>query len=238
MLARQPVFTAAFAGPRVGVRHRPAVGSSDPQRWLLLLRWLLVNLSGLGILGAAWQQGWIATVLAGDSTRLVLLIAAVFAFGLVRSGVLALRLARELDAAREPRPASGSCSARFLDGLERAGTTGRTSLEAALKLELVAAIAPVRHIASSLVLLGLVGTVLGFVLALSGVDADAAADLSRVAPMVSRLIEGLGVALYTTLVGAVLNIWLMADYRLLEAGASALAARLLERGARTAPAVR
>ena len=54
--------------------------------------------------------------------------------------------------------------------------------------------------------------------------------LSAIAPMVSTLIEGLGVALHTTLVGSVLNIWLMLDYRLLEAGASRLYGGLVERG--------
>ena len=34
--------------------------------------------------------------------------------------------------------------------------------------------------------------------------------------MVSTLIDGMSVALYTTLVGSVLNVWLMLNYRLVE----------------------
>jgi hypothetical protein len=48
--------------------------------------------------------------------------------------------------------------------------------------------------------------------------------------MVSTLIAGMSVALYTTLVGSVLNIWLMLDYRLLEGGSVHLLTRFVEIG--------
>ena len=66
--------------------------------------------------------------------------------------------------------------------------------------------------------MGLVGTVIGFIIALSGVDATAATDPGAIAPMVSTLLLGMAIALYKTLVGTVLNIWLMFNYRLLESG--------------------
>jgi hypothetical protein len=50
--------------------------------------------------------------------------------------------------------------------------------------------------------------------------------------MISTLIGGMSVALYTTLVGAVLNVWLMVNYRLLESGTVRLLAALIERGER------
>ena len=46
--------------------------------------------------------------------------------------------------------------------------------------------------------------------------------------MVAGPIAGMGVALNTTLVGSVLNIWLGLNARLLEAGSAALLARLVE----------
>jgi hypothetical protein len=54
--------------------------------------------------------------------------------------------------------------------------------------------------------------------------------------MVSKLLEGMGVALYTTLVGSVLNIWLMLNHRLLEGGAVHLLAHTVEEGERHAGA--
>ncbi len=91
-------------------------------------------------------------------------------------------------------------------------------------------IAVVRNIANSLVLLGLIGTVLGFIIALSGVDPQAAGDVTAISSMVSRLLSGMSVALYTTLVGAVLNVWLTVNYQLLSAGAVALVTTLIGLG--------
>ena len=50
--------------------------------------------------------------------------------------------------------------------------------------------------------------------------------------MVSTLIEGMSVALHTTLVGAVLNVWLMLNYRLVEGGTVRLLTAIVERGER------
>ncbi len=52
--------------------------------------------------------------------------------------------------------------------------------------------------------------------------------------MVSTLIEGMSTALYTTLVGAVLNLWLMANHRLLSSGTVHLITALVEFGERHA----
>ena len=43
-------------------------------------------------------------------------------------------------------------------------------------------------------------------------------------------ILGMAIALYKTLVGSVLNVWLMANYRLLEAGTVHLVTGMIERG--------
>ena len=112
----------------------------------------------------------------------------------------------------------------------------RASLAASLRLKLTSRIAGVRQYANNLVLLGLIGTVVGFIMALSGVNPDTVGDVSSIAPMVSSLIQGMGVALYTTLVGSVLNIWLMLNCRLLETSAVSLLTQLVDRaeGARDA----
>ena len=70
----------------------------------------------------------------------------------------------------------------------------------------------------------------GFIIALSGVDPEKASDINSVSPMVSTLVAGMSTALYTTLVGAVLNLWLMANYRLLAGGTAKLITGLIEFG--------
>lgn len=76
----------------------------------------------------------------------------------------------------------------------------------------------VRHVADTLVMLGLIGTVLGFIVALSGVDPASAGDVSRVTDMVAKLVEGMGVALWTTLEGSVLSLWLTINRRIISYG--------------------
>ncbi|MBT4702277.1 MAG: hypothetical protein HOB79_14495 [Rhodospirillaceae bacterium] len=99
-----------------------------------------------------------------------------------------------------------------------------------LRLKLSHRIVIVRHIASSLVFLGLIGTVIGFIIALSGVDAKAITEVENVAPMVSTLINGMSIALYTTLLGAVLNIWLTVNHRILATGTVDLITSIIELG--------
>jgi biopolymer transport protein ExbB/TolQ len=82
------------------------------------------------------------------------------------------------------------------------------------------------------VFFGLLGTVIGFIMALSGVNADTAGDVESIKPMVATLLDGMSVALYTTLVGAVLNVWLMVNYRLLESGTVTLFTAIVELGER------
>ncbi len=48
--------------------------------------------------------------------------------------------------------------------------------------------------------------------------------------MVSTLISGMSVALYTTLIGSVLNIWLMVNYQILVTGTVNLMTGIVELG--------
>ena len=53
-------------------------------------------------------------------------------------------------------------------------------------------------------------------------------DVNAIGPMVSTLITGMSVALYTTLVGSVLNLWLTLNYHFLAKGMIDLVASILE----------
>lgn len=66
----------------------------------------------------------------------------------------------------------------------------------------------VRWIGGVLVMMGLIGTVVGFVMALSGVDPARVSNVGAISPMVAGLLHGMSTALYTTLVGSVGYLWL------------------------------
>ena len=207
---------------------------ADERRYQLLLRFGLVNLVAFALLGGAVTQGWIATVLAADTTHLSVAIFAVFVAGLGMSARRVWQTSRELNSARAAELSAGSLAARYVSAVRGRSAGARAIAGGALRAKLASRIAAVRQIAGSLVLLGLVGTVIGFIIALSGVDFTAAGDVAAIGPMVSALIEGMSVALYTTLVGAVLNIWLMVNYNLLARGGVKLHAAIVGRGERDA----
>jgi MotA/TolQ/ExbB proton channel family len=213
-----------------------ALGRDDPiaHRYLLLLRFMLANAVALALVGAAMAQGWVGMVLAADEGGMCLMIAAVFLVGLVWSAQRAVQLSQALnDVERLQVSPAAVMPAHLRLGDGRDGQS-RALLASSLRLRLASRIAPIRHLANSLVLLGLIGTVVGFIMALSGVRPEVAADVNAIGPMVSTLIGGMSVALYTTLVGSILNVWLMVNVRLLEGGSVKLLTATIESGERRA----
>ncbi|WGF86235.1 MotA/TolQ/ExbB proton channel family protein [Marinivivus vitaminiproducens] len=233
-----PTGSSAFSGPETA-DVRPdwpefiadlAPGKADQRAYLLLLRFALLNLVSIALLGAAYLQGWISALLAGDTTYMVTLIFITFLAGLFICTRKILQVSWELNQLRSMTPHPASRTALYLRQTEGRDSSSRSLIASALRLKLGSKITPVRYLASTLVLLGLIGTVVGFIMALSGVDPQAASDASAIGGMVATLIGGMSVALYTTLVGAVLNIWLMIACRLLESGTAKLLTGIVERG--------
>ncbi len=220
--------------PCVGENAAPSKGSSGTKsavhHHLLVLRFALFNLAAFALLGAATAQGWVNTVFVSDSTGLTVVIFGVFLGGLVLCAGKVWLVSAELDCVRSFDRCRESAAANYLAEVAGRGSGSRAITGGALRVRLANRVAVVRHVANSLVLFGLIGTVLGFVIALSGVDAGAAGDVRAIAPMVTDLIGGMSVALYTTLVGAVLNLWLMVNYHVLTGGTVKLATSLIGLG--------
>lgn len=198
--------------------------------YLPVLRFVLLNMTGFALLTAAYFQGWIDTVIAADGTRLVFVIFGMFLAGLAIAGRLVWRISDELNHVSEYKTNEHSWAASYFAEVKGRGSGSRSITASALRMKMANRISAVRHFANSLVLLGLIGTVLGFIIALSGVDPERAADISSIAPLVGDLIAGMSVALFTTLVGAVLNIWLMVNYRILSDSAVTLTAAIVGTG--------
>lgn len=220
--------------PSILSRWLGAYQEQDPTayRFLLFMRFMVVNLIAFALVGAAWMQGWTDAVFRGDVTNLALVIVLVFLVGLVLCGFKIFQASAELNQIKSPEAYPNSRAARYLHAISSRDGHSRGITASALKLKLSSRIAVVRHIANSLVFLGLIGTVIGFMIALSGVNPEEAGDISAIGPMVSTLISGMSVALTTTLVGAILNVWLMINYRLLESGTLRLLTTIVELGER------
>lgn len=210
--------------------NRSRASERRPYHYLLLLRFLLINLLGFGLVGAAYVQGWVEMVYVADVSNLSIVISAVFLAALGYCAMRVFETSHELNQVKAFDPLVSSVTGDYAAKLRGRSGESRSILASSLRLKMSQRIALVRHAAGSLVLLGLIGTVIGFIIALSGVDPESASDVQSIAPMVSSLIEGLSTALYTTLIGSVLNVWMMINYRLLAGGTVKLVTALIDLG--------
>ncbi|MFP6780028.1 MAG: MotA/TolQ/ExbB proton channel family protein [Alphaproteobacteria bacterium] len=197
-------------------------------KYLLLLRFGILNLVAFALLGAAWAQGFIAKVINADITNMVILICLVFLVGLFLAGHRLLKVSKQLNAAYNFDINQSSRASDFIKLTKGKNAASRNNIAQAMRLKLFSRIVYIKYIANSLTILGLIGTVLGFIIALSGVDPDVAANPSAISPMVAQLIEGMSVALYTTLVGSILSVWLGLVYQMLTTGTSNLISKIIE----------
>lgn len=76
-----------------------------------------------------------------------------------------------------------------------------------------------KSVSEWLVALGLLGTVIGFTVALSSVDQGGLVTASGAQAGVERLMMGMRIALYTTILGVVTGIWHEINYRMLRTAA-------------------
>jgi len=210
--------------------------AARPPRYLHVLQFALVNVVSVALCTAALLEGWLQGAFTGYSLWLCLLIIAAFLYGLGYCGLRTWEIVRELDDLHAGENRRESQAARYLAQARGASAESRATAAGLLRLQLARAPSTVRHIAGILVLMGLVGTVIGFIVALSGVDPQQVPTVDNVAPMVARLINGMSIALYTTLIGSVLHLWLMVTQRILAAGALTLYQEIVERGERGARA--
>jgi len=195
-------------------------------KYLLLFRWLLVNVVGFFLLSVAYMYGWVDMVLIADQTFISVLIFGTFLWGLLISGIRTFKTSRELNYAKTD--IDKSKWKKVIDNLYDEKVSPAQVIEA-LRTKMIARMSIVKWLANSLVMMGLIGTVVGFIIALSGIDPAFASDITLIGKMVATLISGLGTAMYTTLVGSVLNLWLLANYHILAEGTANLFATLLER---------
>ena len=215
----------------LGRLGRPlARGDPVAHRYVLVLRFALLNLLGVALVAAAWANGWLDDMIATDVYHLVKLNVCVFLVGLAICGNRIVKLSHELNELKENGTSPGFRVGEYRRAIAGKDSQSRALIAESLKMKFGVRLGHIRHLANTIVLIGLIGTVIGFIIALSGVSAEGATDAKAIAPMVSTLILGMAIALYKTLVGSVLNIWLMANYRLLEAGTVHLVTGMIERG--------
>jgi biopolymer transport protein ExbB/TolQ len=201
--------------------------------YLLFLRFIVLNIAALAMIVYVWMRGWVSEMVERDVTQISLLIIGVFICGWLICTWKILRCSQEMNAIAKTGIGTLARSQWYAELIDQASGDSRTAIAECLRSRLYSRISVVRLIANNLIILGLIGTVIGFIISLGGVDAERVADVASVAPMVSTLIQGMSVALYTTLVGAVLHVWLMMCYQVLAMGTVNLVNAIIEQSEMT-----
>ena len=199
-------------------------------KYLLILRYSLINLVGLIFLFVLITQGYVAKAIKADITNMVVVILALFTIGFVLAAYRTFWLSKELNYSFLKVLPNQSIAKTFLQNSKKLDASARNNLAASLRIKLSSKINYIKFMANTLVILGLIGTVIGFIIALSGVDGSVSSNPEEVSKMVSTLIQGMSVALYTTLVGSICSVWLNICYQIMSTGANNLLSKIIELG--------
>ena len=199
-------------------------------KYLLILRYSLINLVGLIFLFVLITQGYVAKAIKADITNMVIVILGVFTIGFILAGYRTFWLSKELNYSFSKVLPDNSIAKSFLQNSKKLDASSRNNLASSLRIKLSSKINYIKFLANTLVILGLIGTVIGFIIALSGVDGSVSSNPEEVSKMVSTLIQGMSVALYTTLVGSICSVWLNICYQIMSTGANKLLSRTIEIG--------
>ena len=199
-------------------------------KYLLILRYSLINLVGLVFLFVLITQGYVSKAIKADITNMVIVILALFSVGFILATYRTFWLSRELNYSFLKVLPPNSMAKDFLQNSKKLDASSRNNLAASLRIKLGSKINYIKFMANTLVILGLIGTVIGFIIALSGVDGSVSSNPEEVSKMVSTLIQGMSVALYTTLVGSICSVWLNICYQIMSTGANNLLSKIIELG--------
>lgn len=131
-----------------------------------------------------WMNGWVNMAIAGDPTMIVITIMLLTLFGIGVSLYNAVRIDREISS---------------LDDLNEYSKEN-------LKEVLSTRLSLIVLMSNMAVNLGLMGTLVGFIIGLAGVSPDTLSSFQGVSSGVAQLLMGLGTAFYTTLAGSIANI--------------------------------
>ena len=217
--------------------------------YLPFLRWLLM--AGLILFGlyVAWDLDLLSRMIVGDRTRIGLLILGLFALASFHCAWRSFTLSREHNAltaiirgagngplqVRDQRLHNGgqllplSLASEYLTGVLGSAAARDNQLLA----EVLAEQARGQHEAGwfatgLLVKLGLLGTVVGFVMMLGSMAQLDSFDVGDVQQLLQRMTGGMGVALNTTLLGLTGSMLLGMQYLLLDRAADRLVARAVQ----------
>jgi MotA/TolQ/ExbB proton channel family protein len=218
---------------------------------LPLLRWLIfTGVTAFGFV-VAWHYGLFHLMLASDKTYISLIIALLYVAASLHCLVRTATISRELDAAQRvsalvrggtpalrvvggevvtqdgARLPSGQVTGHIRNLILKSDLQGHHRLDQTLLLRgLADALRGPNQLGSfasdALMKLGLLGTIIGFILMLAPIAGLDAADRASVRSSMGLMSDGMAVAMYTTLTGLIGSILLQTQYYMLDTATAKL----------------
>ena len=212
------------AGLPAGFAEGGAAGGLALSEVAQRLFWAWALMAGLTLFTAWWMQehGWWRALIDGDPSGISLGI-------IVLAVVVALwcgRRAWTLQAEAQARP--GPWRRAYLDDL----ASGQAQAPQLLAERTHGPHETAWWFAAAAIKLGLLGTVVGFIVMAAQLGKSQSFELAEVQKLLQQMTSGMAIALYTTLVGLVVNLWLGLQLLLLDRLADRLAADILQEGGR------
>lgn len=192
------------------------------------------------LLWLSWQMQILDKIFMTDPTKITYLISLFFLGGTLHCGIRANYLSQQINAIIDIENGikvwheDDSLSAKFMlainKSLEGHRCEGENLSENELLADVFAEQAHSQHeigwfFTSLLVKLGLLGTVIGFVLMLTPLSTMQSFDIEDVQGILASMTAGMAVALNTTLLGLLGSMLLSFQYLMLDRGADELVAR-------------
>jgi hypothetical protein len=232
-------MTAVVVSPE----QAPASSATD---WAPLLRWMIFTGLCVFVVVLLWRYGLIRMMVASDRTYLSSLIAALYLGASSHCLWRTLAISREADAGRRVAALIASGSIDWTADDRDTGSSDRTVLPDGLVSDHIRALALkartqgkgrldqtllLRGLADrlrgsngfgafasdTLMKLGLLGTIIGFIIMLAPIAGLDASDKAMMKSSMGLMSDGMAVAMYTTLAGLVGSILLKIQYYMLDA---------------------
>ena len=169
-----------------------------------LCSWILLNSFGLFLFLLSYMNGWVGLVMAADQSYISFGIMLVFFMTLIFTGYVTYKINKDR-----------TKDSPLIDQFNKVRLNRRVPNEDAkeiLATKLTNRLDYLREIAGLLVLAGFMGTVIGIIIAIGYIPPDLASNTSQAAVVLSALLNGMGIAFYTTLTGGISAGWLMINH--------------------------
>lgn len=202
------------------------------------LYWLLLAGVFSFFIFLSWDLGFLNTLFEQDITRISLFIFLLFVLSSIyccyRSWFLSCQSAVLAQFKTAPYDEGGACSAsKFSGGASPVRayisgvSLGKSESDKVILAELLSETLKGSHqvgwfVAALVIKLGLLGTVVGFVLMLSSISGIGELDISDIKDLMQQMTQGMGVAMNTTMIGLISSMLLGVQLLLLDRCADGL----------------